>query len=195
VGRCSCIFNGEFDVSHHGATLAAIHYERGLDVDAILLESCDALRTRGLRLGGVIQRSSGDRGQCATTVHVVDLRSGAAFDIWEARGACARGCRLDERGLVDAEATIMAALADGVDLIVINRFGRAESLGRGLVGCFAAAMEVGVPVLTAVRAPYGDAWEVFCGGLGRELGPDVRQVTAWATRMVPSLEAETSALG
>ena len=50
---------------------------------------------------------------------------------------CARGCRLDERGLLDAEPAIMAAIADRVDLLVINRFGRAESLGRGLLGCFA----------------------------------------------------------
>jgi hypothetical protein len=186
------------DVSHRGATLAAIHYERGLDVDALLLETCDALRSQGVRLGGIIQRSSGDRAQCATSVHVVDLRSGAAFDIWEARGACARGCRLDERGLVDAEATILAALADGADLVVINRFGRAESLGRGLVGCFAAAIDARVPVLTAVRAPYGEAWDAFHGGLGGELVPDVRQVIAWAMRVtgrlgLPSPEAAMTA--
>jgi hypothetical protein len=91
-------------VSHPGnAALAAIRYERGLDVDELLLRSCEALRSHGLRLGGVLQRSSGDAGQCATSIHVVDLRSGEAFDIWEARGACARGCRLDERGLLDAE--------------------------------------------------------------------------------------------
>ena len=36
----------------------------------------------------------------------------------------------------------MESLADGVDLIVINRFGRAESLGKGLLGCFTAAVEI-----------------------------------------------------
>jgi hypothetical protein len=165
------------------SALAAIHCERGLDVDALLLASCAAVRSQGLLPGGVIQRASGDGGDCATSVHVVDLRSAAAFDIWEARGACASGCRLDERGLVDAEATIMAALAEGIDLLVINRFGRAESLGRGLTGCIAAAIDAGVPVLTAVRAPYEEAWRAFHGGLGEELPADDGQaVIGWAMR-------------
>jgi hypothetical protein len=60
-----------------------------------------------------------------------------------------------------------AAIAEGIDLLVINRFGRAESLGRGLLGCFTAAMEAGVRVLTAVRVPYVEAWAAYHGGLPR----------------------------
>lgn len=168
---------------HSGnVTLAAIHFARGVDVDALLLEACDALRARGLRLGGVIQRASGALGECSASVRVVDLRSGKAYDIWEERGACASGCRLDERGLIDAEATIKATITEGVDLVVLNRFGRAESLGRGLTACFAAAIEAGVPVLTAVRAPYDEAWHAFHGGLGQDLPADREQVTGWALR-------------
>jgi uncharacterized protein DUF2478 len=160
--------------------LAAIRYDRGFDVDDLMLRSCALLRPRGLRIGGLIQRSAGERGACAASVHVVDLRSGEAFDIWEKRGACARGCRLNEGGLIDVEPSIMTALAAGLDLLVINRFGRAESLGRGLVGCFMAAIEAGVPVLTAVRAPYEDAWRDFHGGLGRDLQPDLSAVITWS---------------
>lgn len=160
--------------------MAAIHYQRGLDVDDLLLRACDALRRNGVRIGGVIQQSSGDRGQCATSVHVVDLRSGEAFDIWEARGTCARGCRLDERGLIDVEATILAAIENGIDLLVINRFGRAESLGRGLLGCFTAALEGGIRVLTAVRAPYLDSWAAFHGGLAQDLPAELQAVVHWA---------------
>lgn len=164
-----------------GQTLAAISYQRDFDVDDLLLRACSELRSFGMRLGGVIQRSSGDRGQCASSVHVVDLRSGESFDIWEARGACARGCRLDERGLLDAEAAVRAAILDRVDLLVINRFGRAESLGRGLVGCIVAALESNIRVLTAVRAPYLEAWTAFHGGLARDLPPEAQAVIAWAT--------------
>lgn len=115
--------------------LAAIAYQRGFDVDGLLLASCAELRSRGLHVGGVIQGSFGDPAYCSSQIHVVDLRSGEAFNIWEDRGSCSRGCRLDERGLIDAEPSIMKSLADGADLIVINRFGRAESVGRGLLGC------------------------------------------------------------
>ncbi|MGH6816386.1 MAG: DUF2478 domain-containing protein [Hyphomicrobiaceae bacterium] len=169
--------------------LAAIEYRRGFDIDDLLLRSCTHLRSQGLRIGGAIQRSSGDRGQCAASVHVVDLRSGREFDIWEARGACVRGCRLDERGLIDVEPSIMAALADGVDLIVVNRFGRAESLGRGLFRCFTAALEASVPVLTAVRAQYDEAWLQFHGGLGRSLPPGIDRILEWCLTAAASTRA------
>jgi hypothetical protein len=183
----------------HGQPLAAVVYERGFDIDDVLLTACAELRPLGGRLGGVIQRSSGDRGLCASAVQVIDLRSGKTFDIWEARGACARGCRLDERGLLAAEPIIASAIAERVDLLVINRFGRAESLGRGLVGCFAAALETGVPVLTAVRAPYEAAWREFHGGLARDLPPDRSRVVNWALRAkwrsdAPVLEAAAAGL-
>ncbi len=161
--------------------LAAIAYQRGFDVDGLLLTACAELRSLGLRVGGIIQRSSGDPGRCASQVHVVDLRSGESFNIWEDRGTCAHGCRLDERGLIDAEPSIMRSLADGVDLIVINRFGRAESLGRGLIACFMAAIDSGVPVLTAVRPPYDEAWRAFHGGCARTLLPELPRVVDWAT--------------
>jgi hypothetical protein len=177
------------------AALAAIRYERGFDIDDLLLRSCGALRSCGLRLGGVIQQSSGDRGRCAASIHVVDLRSGEAFDIWEARGSCARGCRLDERGLLDAEPAIMAAIADRVDLLVINRFGRAESLGRGLLGCFAAALEAGVPVLTAVRDPYAGDWRAFHGGLAHDLPADTARAIDWVLAMLrPNASQATMAV-
>jgi hypothetical protein len=160
--------------------LAAITYRRGFDIDELLLRCCTRLRSGGLRIGGLVQQSSGERGQCARSIHVIDLRSGRAFDIWEERGACASACRLDERGLVDAGPTLMGAIADRVDLLVVNRFGRAESLGRGLLGCFSAAIEAGVPVLTAVRHTYDRDWRMFHGGFARELGPSMQDIVEWA---------------
>jgi hypothetical protein len=162
------------------APLAAIQYQRGFDIDELLSRSCAQLRSVGVRIGGVLQQSSGEQGQCASLVHVVDLRSGRTFNIWEDRGACAVGCRLDERGLVDAEPALMAALADGVDVLIINRFGRAESLGRGLLGCFSAAIEAGVAVLTAVRQPYDQAWYAFHGGCAHDLAPEMQVIIDWA---------------
>jgi len=160
--------------------LAAIVYERGFDVDRLLVDVCAEAAHAGVRLGGLLQVSTGERGgNCATSVHVVDLRTRAMFDIWEDRGPCARGCRLDERGLADAVPVIERAIADNVDLIVINRFGRAESLGKGLFDSFAAALETGIAVLSAVREPYLGAWQRFHGGLGVELRASVPAIMGW----------------
>jgi hypothetical protein len=164
--------------------LAAVHFARGFDIDRLLFEACAALTRDGLRLGGLLQAATGERGgNCAATTHVVDLRTDRAFDIWENRGAWASGCRLDERGLAEAEPVLRAAIAEGVDLLVINRFGRAESLGRGLRGCFEAAVAADIPVLTAVREPYDEAWRAFHGGLGLDLPCEAEAVSAWALEL------------
>jgi len=163
-----------------GPQLAAIVYSRGFDIDRLLVEVCAEAARAGIRLGGLLQVSTGERGgNCAATVHVVDLRTQAAFDIWENRGACAQGCRLDERGLADAVPVIERAITDRVGLIVVNRFGRAESLGKGLLGSFSAALEAGLPVLSAVREPYVTAWQNFHGGLGIELPTNVPAIVGW----------------
>lgn len=162
--------------------LAAVHYARGCDIDKLLIDVCGELARGGLRIGGLLQWSSGDKGRCARSVQVVDIRSRQAFDIWQERGASARGCRLDERGLVEAEPSIRTAIAERVDLLVINRYGRAESQGRGLRNCIESAIELGIPVLTAVRQPYIEDWRAFHGGLGIELPCIADGVVAWALR-------------
>ena len=162
---------------------AAINYPRGFDIDRLLVVVCAELARAGVRLGGLLQVSTGPRGgNCADSVNVLDLRTQQAFDIWDDRGHCASGCRLDEHGLAAAECVLEAAIADRVDLLLINRFGRAESLGRGLRGSFEAAIVAGIPTLTAIRPPYDEAWRDFHGGLGEELAPELERVVAWAMR-------------
>ena len=72
----------------------------------------------------------------------------------------------------------MAAIDGHVDLLILNRFGRAESLGRGLLRCFAEAVDAGIPVLTSVREPYDIAWRDFHGGLGIDLAADFEAIVA-----------------
>ena len=133
--------------------LAAIVYERGFDLDAFLADVCGRLSAKGFRLGGLVQVASGIRGSRAASITAVDLRSGRRFNIWEGPGARASDCRLDEHRLVDAVPMILAAIDERVDIVVVNRFGRAESQGGGLLTCISSAVSAGIPVLTAVREP------------------------------------------
>jgi hypothetical protein len=107
--------------------LAAVVYERGFDIDSLTLGDSDVLRLRSITLGALLQSSSGG---CAQSVLMADLRSGDVFDIWDRRGNGACGCRLDDV-LLDTEPALRTAITDRIDLVVVNRFGRAETLGRG----------------------------------------------------------------
>lgn len=165
--------------------LAAIRYTRGFDIDRLLIEACAELSASGVRLGGLLQISTGERGgNCAASVHVVDLRTRRSFDIWQDRGPCARGCRLDETGLAEAEVALRDAISDRVDLLVVNRFGRAESLGRGHRQFFEEALASGIAVLTAVRPPYDRDWAIFSSGMATDLPVRLADIVEWANRLV-----------
>ncbi len=159
--------------------LAAIHFTRGFDIDELFVNVCTLASNAGLTVGGLVQETRGGFGGCAQSVHVIDVRSGKKFDIWEDRGSCARGCRLDERGLTISAKIVDEAIRDRVDLLIINRFGRAESLGRGLISAFSQALETGIPLLTGVRAPYTEAWHQFHGGLADDLDNNVNDISRW----------------
>jgi hypothetical protein len=100
---------------HTGITrprLAAVSYERGFDIDSLMLGVSDELRLYGVVLGGLLQSAFGSRGDCAQSVQVADLRSGNVFDIWDRCGKGARGCRLDENALLDANPVRRTAITD-----------------------------------------------------------------------------------
>lgn len=161
--------------------IAAIHYPRGQDIDLLLDRICDDLTVQGARLGGLLQVIEGKHGgNCATSVKVFDLRTRKSFNIWEDRGACAKGCRLNERILMESSSVVEEAITDRVDLLIINRFGRAESEGRGLLDYFSKAALAGIPVLTAVRAPYDEAWRRYHEGSATELPFDHNAACSWA---------------
>ena len=72
---------------------------------------------------------------------------------------------------------------------MLNRFGKAEAEGHGLRSVFARAIDAGIPVLTAVRAPYGEAWAQFHGGLAVDLSTDIECTLDWCKDAVHDMRA------
>ena len=105
----------------------------------------------------------------------------------------AEGCRLDARGLSEIGALLDRTLDQHIELLLLNRFGTAEAEGGGLRSVFVRAIEAGIPILTAVRPPYLEAWAEFHGGLAVDLPPDLDRVLAWCSDAVRELRAARQA--
>lgn len=159
--------------------LAAVRYEKGFDINETLQRVVVRLRDQAIVVGGVLQEIEARGPARCASLSVVDIRSERSARITQDRGREARGCKLDARGLAGIAYCIDNAIADRVDLIVINRFGRAEAEGGGLLSCISDAVCAGIPVLTAVREPYVESWREFHGGLGMELSPRIETVLEW----------------
>jgi len=161
------------------AMLGAVRYERGFDVDAMLRTTAEQLRERGLTVSGVVQHNRAPEKGYDADVNLIDLGTGQVMAITQDLGPHAQGCSLDQSRLLEAAGIVSRAIETGSDLIIINRFGRSEAEGEGLLSSIAEAVTAGVPVLTSVRPPFLDAWRDFHGGLATELPPSPWAVLDW----------------
>lgn len=160
--------------------LAAIPYDRGFPIDAFMASLAGALKQRGLRLAGVVQHNQGACETGCAAMVLEDLATGARFPISAPRGQQASGCILDAAGLAAAGGAVLAGLAGEAHLLLVNKFGRQEMLGKGLRHEIAAALEAGLPVLLAVRKDLRDAWQDFAGEDWTELPAETAAIEAWA---------------
>ena len=67
----------------------------------------------------------------------------------------------------------------GADLVVINRFGKLEAEGKGLVDEIAHALDADIPVIVAVPDYRFSQWLSFCGGLGIKLACRSDSLRSW----------------
>lgn len=140
------------------------------DTEADTLQAAwvQALQQAGWRVGGVLQRvATWPRG--GKRMQLLDVRSAQVFEISQDLGPQSKGCCLDPAGVVEASSVLRQALADGVDVVVTNRFGGLEAQGGGFVAEIAALAEAGIPLLTIVAPSHLAAWRTLTGEMGQEL--------------------------
>jgi nucleoside-triphosphatase THEP1 len=171
--------------------LGAIYYERDFDINSILRTVAKSLQVKGVKVGGVLQESEFRPNGCCAQLNIVDIRTGKTERITQDRGRESRGCKLDPRGLAAISHCITDAIDADVDLVIINKFGRAESEGDGLLSCIADALLAGVPILTTVREPYVAAWNLYHGGLAIELLPKIDAILQWYDAAYPHRNVKT----
>lgn len=146
------------------------------ETDRFLAAVAARLEMAGVRLAGTVQSNTAraDRTRCDMDLRV--LPDGPVYRISEDRGAAARGCMLDHGALEQTVAEVARRL-DGADLLIVNKFGKAESEGRGLVPVISDALARGLPVLVGVNGLNLPLYLDFAGGLSKAL-PDTEKVVA-----------------
>jgi len=147
--------------------------------DLMLCGIAAHLQAEGLRLAGAVQVNLDrpDRPRCDMALNI--LGTDQSVTISQYLGPEATACRLDPGGLAQAAGLIEQRLADPVDLVLVNKFGKQEAEGGGLRSVFALALTRGVPVLTSVNRTNLDAFRAFSGGIAEKLPADPQRLTRW----------------
>lgn len=149
--------------------IIAITYEYTDQVDLLLARIASRLTDAGARLAGFIQRDEPRENRAKCDMILEELSSGESFKISEDRGEHARACRLNVDWLLSAANTVLKALDEHPDVLIINKFGKAEAEGGGLRYLIVKALETGVPVFVAVPCRNLDNWRSFTDGISLEI--------------------------
>lgn len=150
---------------------------RGL-IDDCLSEVVALLQARGARLSGTVRALPVDHHAHPCDMDVRVLPDGPLYRISQALGAGSHGCRLDG-GVIETLAVEVEARVAGSELLVINKFGKQESLGRGLRPAIVKALDLGIPVLVGVNGLNLPEFEAFAGGAAERLDADPEIILRW----------------
>jgi hypothetical protein len=159
--------------------VAAIVYANQAYPDAFFRALVDRWRARGLSVAGVLQHQVFEDADRRCDVLLEDLTSGHCTALFEDRGAGASGCRLDPAALAEATARVEGRLEQAPDVLVLNKFGKAECEGGGLRDLIASSIERRIPVIIGVPGHRLDAWRKFAGDFAIELSNDPGEVERW----------------
>lgn len=151
--------------------------------DALIAEVAALLMRDGIRLAGTVQSNHErpDRRKCDMDLAV--LPDGPIVRISEDRGSLARGCILDSGALGQTVMAVQRRL-EGAELLIVNKFGKREAEGKGLVPVIAEALHRGLPVLIGVNGLNLAAFLTFAGEDVCALPTHAPSVAKWCKSMI-----------
>jgi nucleoside-triphosphatase THEP1 len=150
--------------------------------DALIAEVAARLEADGVRLAGTVQSNHEREGRRKCDMDLRVLPDGPVVRISEDRGDLARGCTLDSGALEQVVLAVQRRLP-GAEVLIVNKFGKREAEGKGLVPVIAEALERGLPVVIGVNGLNLAAFLVFAGEEVAALPTDALAVVDWCKAM------------
>ncbi|MDI3491738.1 MAG: hypothetical protein PWP11_3015 [Thauera sp.] len=159
--------------------IAAVVYTPADNIEALLAQAARELAARGVKLGGVLQHDIAGVIDDPCAMELENLETGESIPLSQELGRGSVACRVDPDALARGSVAVRGAIARGVGLVIINKFGAQEVSGAGLRDEMAETVLAGVPLLTAVGERFLDEWGAFTGGDSVLLPPTLEAILQW----------------
>ncbi|HXP95282.1 MAG TPA: DUF2478 domain-containing protein [Telmatospirillum sp.] len=169
--------------------IGVILHERADGSEELLMDFVSALRAEGWDVGGLAQKSVKTSSH-HNRMELIDIRTGSAFSISQNLGVGSDACCVDPAGLAAASQVLRREIEQGVALLVISKFAKAECEGKGLLPETFEAISKGIPVLTTLATRHKPQWDEIIGDAGEMLAPRMEILRQWWNR-VNSLVCQT----
>ncbi|MFN3846271.1 MAG: DUF2478 domain-containing protein [Paracoccaceae bacterium] len=148
--------------------------------DRILIEVAQRLTEVGVAVAGVVQINTEIGSDRPCLMDLCILGDGSRIRISQSLGLFSSGCRLNPAGLEDAVGRVESTmLLGGPQILILNKFGKAEIEGRGFRQLIGQVLATGVPVLTSVSEKNQAGFDDFAQGAATALPADEACVIQW----------------
>ena len=160
---------------------AAILYAPDSSDRSLPARFAEDLKSRGWRVGGLVQEVTRADDGAILTMDAIELDSGRRIPLARSveRQRENGECALDSSALTETTEALRRAIREGVDIIIVEKFGEQEKNHQGLADEILAAMAEGIPTLVSVPAGLIEEWNRFSGGLSDVLPPDMAALWRW----------------
>ncbi|MFV0333173.1 MAG: DUF2478 domain-containing protein [Tropicimonas sp.] len=159
--------------------LAHIRSDLPGEMNRTLSALAEAMLADGARVVGAVQVDGNPGGDTPGDMDLQVLPDGPRICISQSLGSGSGGCRLNPERLEEVVQECSVRLAQGADLLIVNKFGGHEADGRGFRELIATALSEGVPVVIGVTAEKLSDYESFAGDLAEEVACDLAALRAW----------------
>lgn len=152
--------------------------------DALIRDVAERLRGADVQVAGAVQVNLevDPATKCHMDLHILSGQD--VVRISQNLGTLSRGCRLDPEGLERAVGLVEAGVQKGAQIVIINKFGKAEVDGRGFRPLIGEALAAGIPVLTAVGRGNLDGFLDYAQDLAEPVPEDAEGVFDWAMQAI-----------
>ncbi len=166
-GLVASRFDADIDAVAPQIRIGAVLYTPETEQRHVLAPFAAELKRRGWRVGGLVQEIMLNDDGSRLGLDAVEVDTGAHIPLARptAHDLETKTCSLDRSALAASTAALRRAIADKVDLVVVEKFGEREQEGEGLAEEILTAAAEGIPVLVAVPAGVLERWNTFTGGL------------------------------
>ena len=147
--------------------------------DLLLAAVATELAASGFSVCGTVQINS-DREDCTgCDMDVRVLPDGPTIRISQSLGKGSKGCRLDPSALELAVGHTKESLANGADVLIINKFGKHEAQGRGFREVIAEALSQDIPVIVGLNQLNEQTFKDFTSEVAVSLPPNIKSAMSW----------------
>ncbi len=160
---------------------AAVLYTPETTAEFVLSNFAEELKTQGLKIGGLVQEFLLDDEGNRVGLDAIEIDTGARIPINRPTESDKINgvCSLDHSALAESTSALRRAIANKVDLMVVEKFGEQEQKGCGLADEILTAMAEGIPIIVLVPAIALEEWNTFSGGMTQLLPCSPEAVRRW----------------